>query len=331
MIITKSPFRITIAGSSLDYPSYFKEFGPVISIGFTLKKYCYVSLAHLPNINGTNFQVAYSQFERCSKIEDIKNPGVRGTLEYFSKFTELNKIAIHILNELPPKSGTGSSSAMISSLSLALSKYIGLNINKKERAKNTIYIERELLQESGGWVDQILTSFGGFISIIFDDNGIFTVKPLAISTDFIDFFTKSCVLYYTDEKNNSRNSYELAKSYEDRDALNYKHEIKRLGYDIKTQMEIENIENVGKLIHETWENKKKISNMISNSQIDNTYSKILDSGALGGRLMGSGSAGFIFSIYPNPEKKLDAIKNIGLSYVDVDIDYDGTQIIFQQK
>lgn len=329
MIIAKSAFRVTLGGSSLDYPSYFREFGPVLSIGFTLKKYCYVNLTHLPNINGTNFQVAYSQFERCHNIDDIVNPGVRGTLQHFNEIKKLDKLSVQILNELPTRSGVGSSSAMINALSLALASHIEINASHKELAKNTIYIERDLLQEAGGWVDQILTSFGGLVSVEFQPSGEFYVKPLAVSTDFVDFFKKSCVLYFTDEKNNSRNSYELAKSYENVDALAHKHEILRLSHEIKSQMENENLENVGRLIHETWENKKKISGLISNGQIDSTYEKILNSGAVGGRVMGAGSSGFVFTVYPDPDKKRLATQNIGLSYVDVDIDYDGTKIIFQ--
>lgn len=331
MIIAKSAFRVTLGGSSLDYPSYFRKFGPVISTGFTLKKYCYVNLTHLPNINDTNFQVAYSQFERIKSITDILNPGVRGTLEYYNNIKILDKIAIHIINELPTKSGVGSSSCLISALGKAIYSHFNLFIDKKQLAKNTIFIERELLKESGGWVDQILTSFGGLVSVTFTKDGQFSVKPLAVSTDFVNYFKNSCVLYFTNEKDNSRNSYEVAKSYENLNALSFKHEILRLGHEIKYQMESENLENVGKLVHETWENKKKISNLISNAQIDSIYEKILDSGALGGRVMGAGSAGFIFTIYPSPEKKTAAVKDIGISYIDVDIDYDGTSVIFNQE
>lgn len=333
MIIVKSPYRIALGGGgACDFEEYFTEFGPVVSIGFTFSKYCYLTLMHLPNINGINFQIAYSSFERENEIKDIKNPGVRGTLEYLKTFlnVDFSKLGINIINQINPKTGIGSSSSMICCLIKGLYKYLDMDINNKNLSRLAIEIERNHLMEYGGWNDQIYTSFGDFISITYNKNTTYVVKPLAISDDFKNFFLSSCVLYYTSE-NNTRNSFKISKSYKNNKSINYKHEISRLSQEIKIELENENLEQVGKLIHESWIQKKKVSNLITNHEIDGIYDKIKKSGALGGRLMGSGGSGFIFTVYPDIKSKISGVNNLNIPYLDVELDKNGTQILFNEK
>lgn len=328
MIITKSPYRISLGGGACDFEDYFSIYGPVISTGFSFQKHCYVTIMHLPE-NGLNYQIGYSSFERVQTISEIKNPAIRGTLEYMND-PKLVKLGINIINELNPKTGIGSSSSLICSLVRGLYQYLGYNIQKKELASLAIAIERKHLNEYGGWNDQIFSAFGGFNCITYYKDSTFKVVPLRISLDFIDYFTKSCVLYYTN-KNNMRNSWEVSKTYHNPNILEYKHKLSYLSNEIKTAIEQENIELVGKLIHLSWETKKNLSKLISNESIDLIYTKIIKSGALGGRLMGSGISGFIFTIYPSPDVKNKAVQELNIPYINIVPDFNGTTLVFSEK
>lgn len=332
MIITKSPFRITLGGGGAsDFQSYFCKFGPTVSTGFAFNKYCYLTLMHLPNINDTNFQIGYSKFERVQQVNNIENNGIRGVLEVISKKNNINfeKLGINIVNQISSRTGIGSSSALCCSLIYALYSYLQKEISKKELAKLSIQVERDHLKEVGGLNDQIFSSFGDFISINYDTDGSFLVKPLSISSEFKKYLVSSSVLYYTSEYN-SRNSFQIAESYENKDSLSYKHQISELSFKIKEQLENENLINVGLLIKQTWEAKKKISKLISNHSIDKIYDIIMSSGAIGCRLMGSGGSGFFFTIYSSPESKYKALQELQIPYIDIDIDYDGTKTIFKE-
>ena len=49
MIISKTPFRISLFGGGTDFPNYYlKNEGCVI--GGTIDKYCYVTSRYLPNV-----------------------------------------------------------------------------------------------------------------------------------------------------------------------------------------------------------------------------------------------------------------------------------------
>ena len=58
------------------------------------------------------------------------------------------------------------------------------------------------------------------------------------------------------------------------------------------------------MLDKTWQEKKKISLHISNSEIENLYKKAIKLGALGGKLLGAGGGGFLLFYVPLKKKNL---------------------------
>ena len=56
----------------------------------------------------------------------------------------------------------------------------------------------------------------------------------------------------------------------------------------------ENYRELGKLISETWE--INLSKFISNLEIDELYTKLINLGVYGGKLLGAGSSGYFLAI-----------------------------------
>ena len=54
----------------------------------------------------------------------------------------------------------------------------------------------------------------------------------------------------------------------------------------------------GAMLHEGWETKKRLSSKVSNPQIDALYDATRAAGALGGKLCGAGSGGFLLMLVP---------------------------------
>ncbi len=52
----------------------------------------------------------------------------------------------------------------------------------------------------------------------------------------------------------------------------------------------------GKMLGETWEQKKKFSSKITNPQIDDMYNAAISAGAYGGKVSGAGGGGFMYFI-----------------------------------
>lgn len=91
---------------------------------------------------------------------------------------------------------------------------------------------------------------------------------------------------------------------------------------------IEDLDDFGRLLHETWHIKKGLSSKISNSQIDQIYETAIQAGALGGKICGAGGGGFIlFFVSPENIKKVkEALK--GLLRVPFRFENLGSHVIF---
>jgi len=76
MIISRTPFRVSLFGGGSDYPAWFQENGGSV-LGFTINKYCYISLRELPPFFEHKFRIAYSEIEMVKSVEEIEHPAVR--------------------------------------------------------------------------------------------------------------------------------------------------------------------------------------------------------------------------------------------------------------
>ena len=76
--------------------------------------------------------------------------------------------------------------------------------------------------------------------------------------------------------------------------------------------------------------KKELSSLITNSKINEIYEDALRYGALGGKLLGAGSGGFMLFV-ANPKKHME-IRSALKDYVYVPIKFDslGSQIIYYE-
>lgn len=285
MLIIKSPFRISLFGGSTDYKDYY-ETNQSFIIGTTIDKYVYMSMRKKPKIFSDEIGLVYSSYEKVKKIEDIKNPIIRETFKYhkidcpleFSTFTDI-----------PSRTGLGGSSSFCVGLSFAVRNLFNKKISKKILANDAIFIERKILNESGGIQDQIWSSYGGMNSIEINKKGEFKVKPLPITDDFKKEIENCMVLIYSNEQ---RCSDEIAKSHENKNKDNIL-EISKEAYNMFLK---EDIEKIGNLLYDTWIEKKNISPLISNDNINNIINKCISLGAYGAKLLGSGGSGFILVI-----------------------------------
>ncbi len=326
MIITRTPYRVSLFGGSCDYKSFFQDNGAFLW-GFGLNRYCFTSVMRLPELVDIDYQAFYSQAERVYHISEIKNPGIRGSLQYlYPKFEDFKKIAIFIQNELPSQTGIGSSSSLIVGLLNGLYNLYGVTPTKRQLADDAIYIERELLKEPGGIQDQIWASYSGLSSIEIFKDGNYVVKPLPLDEFQVEDFRQSSILFYTKIQ---RESFEIAKSHDKYQSV-YKAQMQALARESYSSLIDGNLADVGFLMDESWKYKKQISPLISTEYIDSLYETIKKLGAWGCKLLGTGAGGFLYVMCP-PSRKQHIIDNINLASLEVGFDRDGTKVIFDEK
>jgi len=299
MIISKTPFRISFFGGGTDYPVWYKENrGQVLST--TIDKYCYITLRYLPPFFPYKHRIVYSKIETVKNINEILHPAVRAALD----FLKIDKgLEIHHDGDLPARTGMGSSSAFTVGLLNSLYGLKGVMISKDRLAKEAIYIERDVLKESVGSQDQVAAAHGGFNKISFAGNDEIKIEPITLTEARIKELESHLVLYFTGF---SRYASEVAKTQIEK-TPDRKRELTLMYQMVDTAVNILNDENknileFGKLLNETWQLKKSLTDKISTPEIDDIYQRALEVGAVGGKLLGAGGGGFLLLFIP-PEKQ----------------------------
>lgn len=326
MIITRTPFRMSFFGGGTDLPAWYTENGGAV-LSTTIDKYCYVSLRKLPPFFDYKHKIVFfSKQEAFNEIDEIEHPAVREIYRYMGVSDGL---VMQHDGDLPSHSGVGSSSAFAVGLLHALYALNGKIISKKRLALEAIHIEQEMIGEAVGSQDQIAASFGGFNKVVFSANKNIEVNPITIGSSKIQLLQDHLMLFFTGF---SRFSTEVEKDKIFQIDKNYK-QLKSMHAMVDQAVEIlnsdsENIEDFGRLLHESWSCKRALSSKVSNGDIDEIYEIGMSAGASGGKILGAGGGGFIV-FFVKPELR-EVVKRAlhKLLYVPFRFDTLGSQVIY---
>ena len=83
MIISRTPFRISLFGGGTDYPTWYKEHGGMV-INSSINKYCYILARELPPFFPFKYRLRYYITEEIQKIKDIQHPSIKECLNFLN-------------------------------------------------------------------------------------------------------------------------------------------------------------------------------------------------------------------------------------------------------
>jgi len=293
MIISRTPVRISFFGGGTDYREYYERHGGAV-LGTTIDKYVYVSLNRLSRFFDYKIRVGYSRAELVNSVDEIVHPSVRACLKHRNIEGNLD---IHIFADLPARSGLGSSSAFTVGFLNALYALEGKVLSKDALANEALFVEQRLLKENVGSQDQIHAAHGGLNVIEFSGDS-FRVQPLVITEAKRMLLQESTMIFFTGQ---TRYANEVVKEQIERTASrSIDHYLQAMHAMVGTATKIISdshpnsmLEELGRLMHESWQLKKSLSTQITNSAIDDAYKRAMAAGAYGGKLAGAGGGGFL--------------------------------------
>lgn len=330
MIITRTPFRITLGGGGTDLPSYYEKHGGFI-FAAGMDKYMYIMLN--PPIVDDKIRLHYSRTEVVDHVSELQHDLAREALRYHGIE---KKIEISSLADLPDGTGLGSSSAYLVGLLTALHHYRRDFVPLQVLAEEACYIELEVLGKRIGKQDQYMAVYGGLTVLEIDRDGTVHVRSVELPSGAVDAFVANTHLYYTGVR---RSAEEVLRAQDGamRDAAapmhaqveDSLHRIKDLGYRILEAVESEDFDRWGMLLHEHWEQKRRLSDRVSLGEVDRLYDYVREEfGVLGGKIAGAGGGGFLMLYCPKEHRKLERfMASQGMPRLHYGIAFEGSKVI----
>lgn len=327
MITTRSPYRISFFGGGTDYEDWYSSNGGAF-LSLAINYYTYITLRIKPKFQQKEFRILWRLAEEVQDINDIQHPIVRETLKEFGY--EDTGLDISYIGDLPGGAGMGSSSAFTAALIMALKTHTKEIITPYELSKLSYFIEKQKLNETVGIQDQIATSFGGFNKVEIERDGNFQVVPVNLSAYSLNNFVNRLVLVYTGTTRRATDVAEKKVQNMNEKSRDYTKMYEMVSY-AQSLLLNDKLDDFGKLMHEAWEIKRDLSDVMSNKVIDDIYDIGINNGALGGKLLGAGGGGFVlFMCKENMREKLIS-KFKKNSVVPLKISFTGTQVVYNER
>ena len=155
------------------------------------------------------------------------------------------------------------------------------------------------------------------------------MHPISTKQSTLKKLNRNLILLYTGFK---RTAHDIAKSYVYKLAKSKKSHILEISdfvREAEKALRNNDLNDFGKLLHESWLEKKSLSSYISSPSIDEIYNSAVNKGALGGKLLGAGGGGFFLFYVPYFRQK-NFIKYFGkLINVPFKFSSTGSKIMFK--
>lgn len=324
MVLTRSPLRISLGGGGTDLPSYYRTHGGFL-ISAAIDKYVFVSVIR-PFTPG--IYLKYSRLEHVQRVEEVQHPIIRECLAM--RDSGLPQIEITTLADIPAGTGLGSSGSFTTALLKALYANDRVFLHPADLARLACEVEIDRLKEPIGKQDQYIAAFGGITCFTFSpDDGVQAV-PLKISPDTLLDLEDNLLLFFTGQQRSASSvlkDQDTRTRESDSGMIANLHAVKDLAVRSQRALEQGQCAQFGEIMHEHWVNKKKRSEGMSNSDIDEWYEVGRANGAIGGKVVGAGGGGFLLFYAQDRNRLRRAMARTGLEEVRFRFDFEGTKVL----
>lgn len=310
MLIARAPVRVSFFGGGTDLPAYCEVFGGAV-LSTTIDKHFYVILSQSEGsvqVSSSDYRTFFRHSEMAPLVweDDMRLP--KAVLDRFRIYQGLS---IFLASEIPPGTGLGSSGAVTVALVKALATCSGQRLPAADVAELACRIDIDQLGQPIGKQDQYAAAFGGLNLMEFQD-GLVRVTRLQLPLDVLRALERRILLFFT---GTGRRSFPILAEESrhvsnDRDeTLEALHEMKAQAYQGYHLLQAERLDELGSLLHQAWEAKKRVAAGVTTPDIDRFYEIALSAGALGGKIAGAGGGGFLM-VYAREGQQREIISRL---------------------
>lgn len=320
MIITRTPLRISFCGGGSDLPDYYRKNGGCV-LSTSINKYIYITLTR--SFHKDTTQLKYSVVESVKDVNAIKHPIFREVLKEYN----MSGVEINSTSDVPSGTGLGSSSSFTVGLINSARVLCRKDVTKELLANEACDIEINRLGEPIGKQDQYAAAYGDLNFIKFNKDETVDVEPVEMTEQDKKLMSDNLLMFYL---GGTRSASKILEKYssDTKSSVDKKKSLCDLTEKLKYELDKGNVDALGKILDEGWKIKKTLAQGISTGIIDDVYEKAINSGAVGGKLLGAGGNGFMLFYVDGPEQK--AVREALSDYREMDFRFDtaGSRVVY---
>jgi D-glycero-alpha-D-manno-heptose-7-phosphate kinase len=177
---------------------------------------------------------------------------------------------------------------------------LNISITRKDLADMACTVEIQLCKQPIGKQDQYAAAYGGFNYITYNKDGSIEVTNPPVSGHTLSALESNLLMFNTGISRSASNILSnQVKSLDAGDkALEYTSTLVDMAWSASIALNQNKLNDFGYMLNHTWDLKKKLSDGISNADIDTMYEEGIKAGAVGGKLLGAGGGGFMLFFVP---------------------------------
>ena len=323
MVISKTPFRVSLAGGGSDFAEYYTH-GAGHVVAFAINHYMYVTVNRRFD---RQIRVSYTRTEIVDSVSHLKHDLIREAL----KMTGIvSGVEVTTIADLPAGIGLGSSSALTVGVLHALYALKGEWHEPEDLARRACRIEIDILGRPIGKQDQYMAAYGGMQDVRFNPDGSVRVEPIICTAGARRRLSKRLVLCFTGQQRRAATILRPVRANLNRGSG--RADVTRLveiAGRVRGCLTGGNIDHVGALLDQSWTFKKRMAARVSNDRLDRLYARARRAGADGGKVVGAGGGGcLLLFVRPAalPEVR-GTMRRAGLTEIPFEPEPEGSRII----
>jgi len=332
IIESKAPTRVDFAGSTLDiWPLYlFHEGALTVNCAITRHASCVIETAPKNSrrivlaSRDIGRKESFASFEAMCRARRYKLPLLAHLVRVFHPTAGFT---LTTDSEAPAGAGIGGSSAMAVAICAALDKLTGAGLRREDWIHISRDVEAIVIRVPTGTQDHYPPAFGGASAIVLAPGG---ERRETLSCD-LDGLERRLVLCYTGKpRQHGINNWEVFKRHIDGDKRIQRNleKISGIAQVVRAAIERNAWKEVGSLMREEWNFRRRNLGTISTPLIDKVISSARRQGALAGKVCGAGGGGCVtLLIDPDERARVEAaVIDAGAKLLPFQIDRGGVSL-----
>jgi D-glycero-alpha-D-manno-heptose-7-phosphate kinase len=326
-IVSSAPTRIDLAGGTIDiWPLYlFHSGASTVNAAISLRAHAEIEARTDGRIELVSIDTHRQQ--AAAHWSELAIDGDLSLLALLTRHYRLENATLTTRGESPAGAGIAGSSALTIAACGALARWSGAPEGAEDILRVAMNVECQTIKVPTGVQDYRPAFYGGVASI---ELGVDGVRRVGLNVDHAELERRIVLAYTGAPRNSGTNNWEITKRHIDGDRHIFEcfERIRDTAAAMRTALEREDWDEVGRQIATEWTNRKRLAPGVTTPTIDDLMARAAAAGATAAKVCGAGGGGCLFCYGPPARRQAiaEALAAGGARILEYRIEAEGLRV-----